>query len=144
MNVGRAVLGENIGSCGCGEVKYQLNSQIMNVVNCHCNMCKNHNGSAFSTYAALPLNSLEIVSGEEALKKYEIGNAIKHFCSECGSPIFNTNAKYPGAAMVYVGTLRSPSSYTPGVNVWCESQLPWVVGIAEINSLPQGVPSKTA
>ena len=59
------------GACGCGYLEYILNSEIINVVNCHCNMCREHNGSSFSTYAVLPLKSLEITKGDEEISQYK-------------------------------------------------------------------------
>ena len=62
----------------------------------------------------------------------------------CRTPIFNTNGKNPGAGMIYVGTLTAQNDVTPGINVWCESQLSWVSNVFDITSLPQGVPGKNA
>lgn len=130
------------GSCGCGDITYRLNAEILNVVNCHCNVCRHHNGSAFSTYAVVPRHALEITAGEEQVQSYLFGDARKHFCSRCATPLFNLNSRYPGAAMVYVGTLSSAAAIVPRLNVWCESQLEWINDVAGINSLPQGVPAK--
>ena len=131
-----------VGSCGCGDVQYQLNSAIMNVVNCHCNICRGHNGSAFSTYAVLPFKSLKITQGKSLISKYRLKSASKHFCGNCGTPIFNTSDNYPGACMIYLGTLFSSNNLTPAVNVWSESQLAWLSSLSTITSLPQGVPTK--
>lgn len=130
------------GSCLCGEVNYRLNSAILKVVNCHCNFCRSHSGSAFSTYAALPHASLEITKGQEKLSHFQAGDGKKHFCSMCGTPIFNLNKKYPGACMVYLGTLEKARDITPSVNVWCENKLAWVDDVSAIHSLPQGVARK--
>ena len=137
-------MGKGKGSCGCGAVEYVLTSEIMNVVNCHCNMCKEHNGSSFSTYAALPFKALEIKKGNEAISQYEAGTGQKHFCNKCGTPLYNTNVKYPGACMMFLGTIKNSNNYTPKINVWCESQFSWVNQISEIPSLEQGVENKNA
>lgn len=130
---------QNNGSCGCGAVKYTLDSEIWNVVNCHCNMCKEHNGASFTTYAALALTGLKIKEGNEFITKYREGTGNKHFCKRCGTPLYNTNEKYPGACMIFFGTLNNSTQYTPKVNVWCESQYPWLNKLSEINSLQQGL-----
>lgn len=62
------------GSCFCGEVNYILNSEIMKVVNCHCNFCRSHSGAAFSSYAALPFASLEFTKGKEKLSAFQFGD----------------------------------------------------------------------
>ena len=133
---------EQLGSCACGAVEYRLHSKILNVVNCHCNMCRKHNGSSFSTYAVLPYKSFEVTKGSEFIKTYIAGTGQKRFCEQCGTPLFNTNEKYPGACMIFYGTLNSVAHLTPKVNVWCESKLAWLDKLPAISSLPQGIPSR--
>ena len=130
---------ESNGSCGCGVVKFKLKSEILNVVNCHCNMCRNHNGSPFSTYAVLPFKSCEITKGHEYVSNYSVGSGTKHFCKKCATPLFNVNKKYPGACMIFLGTLKSVNDLLPKVNVWCESKLTWVDSMSDITSLPNGI-----
>lgn len=130
------------GSCLCGKVKFKLNSEIRNVVNCHCNFCRSHSGAAFSTYAALPRSALEIISDHDGLHSFQIRGVKKHFCRECGTPIFNLNDKYPGAYMVYLSTLERARDILPQVNVWCESKLGWVDSLPSLPSLGQGVEEK--
>ncbi len=130
------------GSWLCGEINYRLESKILNVVYCHCDFCRSQSGAAFSTYAALPYASLEITSGEESLGSFESGEGKKHFCKICGTPIFNLNNKYPGACMVYLGTLQGAKDIRPRVNVWCENQREWTKSISSIPSLPQGVETR--
>ena len=130
------------GSCACGSITYQLNTDIKHVVNCHCDLCRAHNGAAFSSYAALPHSDLQILQGEEQLSRYAAHGGVKHFCANCGTPLYNTNEKYPGACMIFLGTLENARNLTPRINVWCESQLPWVNALAEIRHVDQGVESR--
>lgn len=105
------------GSCICGEISYRLNSDIRNIVNCHCNFYRGHSGAAFTSYAVLPHASLEFIKEEERLSVFRVQDGRKHFCSQCGAPIFNLNEKYPGACMVYLGTLDDVSDITPKINI---------------------------
>ena len=131
------------GACGCGSVKYQLSSDIKNIVNCHCTMCRAHNGSAFSTYAALPFKSLEIVAGEQYVQKYSASeSAQKYFCGRCGTPMFNLNEQYAGVCMIFLGTLEQAQYLVPKINVWCQSKLAWVDAVEDIASLEQGFERK--
>ena len=132
------------GSCGCCAVEFIMNSEVLNVVNCHCDMCRNHNGSSFSTYAVLPFRALEITKGNELIKVYSVGSGQKHFCGKCGTPLYNTNEKYPGACMIFLGTLSSSRALLPKINVWYESKLAWLDDISDISSFPQGIESRGA
>ena len=129
------------GSCFCGEVKYKFNSDILNVVNCHCAMCRSHTGSAFSTYAIFPYSACEITHGKEKLSSIDAGAGKKHFCGNCGTPIFNLNSKFPGVCIVYFGTLDDSESVHPKINIWCESQMPWINSMSTIESMNQEIGS---
>jgi len=125
------------GGCLCGEIRYKLNSEIRSVVNCHCNFCRAHSGGAFATYAVLAHSDLELTEGESKLSAFKAKEGRKHFCSTCGTPVFNINARYPGLCMVYLGTLDENRELSPAINIWCESMLEWVGSIKSIPSFPQ-------
>lgn len=115
------------GSCFCKTVQYRIKSAIAMAVNCHCNNCKKISGGAFASLAVVREKHLEITSGEESLATYQLSeNLKKHFCSRCGSPIFNRNSRYPGRCMLALGSLDNPAIVTPSVNVHCENRLAWV------------------
>ena len=116
------------GSCFCRTVQYQITSAISMAVNCHCNNCRKISGGAFASLAVVREKHLEITSGKECLATYQLSeNLAKHFCSRCGTPIFNRNSRYPGRCMVALGSLDNPKVVTPSVNVHCENQLEWVI-----------------
>ena len=115
------------GSCFCKAVRYQIKAAISMAVNCHCNKCKKISGGAFASLAVVREKHLEITSGKESLATYQLSeNLKKHFCSRCGTPIFNRNSRYPGRCMMALGSLDNPAVVTPSVNVHCENRLAWV------------------
>jgi hypothetical protein len=120
------------GSCLCGAVTYRATTDVRRLVNCHCGLCRQMNGSAFSSYAVIPFGALEI-SGRPDLGTYSVTQrATKHFCVKCGTPIFNLNSKYPGACMLYLGAVEGGERYSPSYNVYCESMLSWLDDVASI------------
>ena len=145
-NVARIQKGSNsmenniTGTCHCGEVQFELKSDPKLVVNCHCNECKKRNGSAFSTYIAASEDDLNITKGERLLKKYEVeSEGIKFFCSECGSPIYNKNYRYPGLYMIFYGTFSEVVKFEPSFNVFCENKHKWVDAINSITSFQAAI-----
>jgi len=126
------------GSCRCGAIAYRVNGALLNVVNCHCHFCRSHTGAAFATYAVIKHSALEIEQKEQTLAIFAEGEAHKHFCARCGTPIFNLNPRYPGACMLYFGTLADAATLAPKANVWCESQLAWLDRMGELPAFPQG------
>ena len=115
------------GSCFCIAIQYRITSAIPLAVNCHCNSCKKAGGGVFSSLAVIREKRLEIISGEDSLADFRLGNdVVKHFCRHCGTAIFNRNNLYPGRCMVAIGSLDNPASVTPTANIHCESKLDWV------------------
>ncbi len=135
-------MGSASGSCYCGNLSFTLQSEPKLIVNCHCNFCRSHTGSAFSSYVAYPLSSLELNAGKESMAEYSMESGTKHFCSNCGTPIYNVLKKNPQGCMVYLGTLDNMSDLIPRRNIWCESKLEWVYNISTIKSLEQGIGRK--
>jgi len=128
------------GSCFCNAVQFRVSTAPKAVVNCHCNFCRKHSGAAFTTYAVVPESALEIISGHDAVAAFQIKEqAHKHFCKQCGSPLFNKNARYPGLCMIYLGGISAPLDIVPTANIYCESQLAWVPAITDIRSFAQGI-----
>lgn len=131
---------EIAGSCFCKAVQFKLDSAPKGVVNCHCDFCRRHSGAAFSTYGVFMEPALQIVSGRDSISSFQFkDDAHKHFCKQCGSPIYNKNARYPGLCMIYLGSLAAPHDLVPTANIYCESQLAWVPEIAQIRYFAQGI-----
>lgn len=131
------------GSCACGKVTYRCGEPVQ-VVNCHCTLCRAINGSAFSSYVVVKTDAVEL-SGRDNLSTYmATGKATKHFCSDCGTPIFNANlASYPGVSMFYLGSVRDPAGYVPVINIFCRSKLDWVDTLSQQRGF-SGVPHREA
>lgn len=115
------------GRCRCGAVAYAVDGEVKYVVNCHCNLCRGMNGAAFSTYAIVDVNAFTVTQGQGSLNQYAVTDtALKHFCDQCGSPLFNTNIeKYGDHAMLYVGTLDDSANLPEPVNIFHENRLTW-------------------
>lgn len=125
------------GSCSCGAIRYRVEGEIKSVVNCHCNMCRKMNGSAFSTYVAVVDDDFELLSGQPASHQVS-ENATKRFCGDCGTPIYNSNPKYAGLKILHLGSIDDSLDIEPRANIYCESQLGWPDRLSEISKLPQG------
>ena len=125
------------GSCKCGAVSYSVESDIRQVVNCHCNTCRKMNGSAFSSYAVVPQKYFSL-SGQENVAEFQIAEGmLKHCCKKCGTPVYNLNSRYPKYCMIYLGSLENSASLVPSRNIYCESMLDWVEHIAAMENYDQ-------
>jgi hypothetical protein len=126
------------GSCQCKAVQYEINPTVKLVGNCHCTICRKITGASFSTIVIVAEDDFTVVQGTDQLSTWQVsGLAAKNFCCKCGTPIFNTNKKYPGRRMIFLGSFDDPKFATPTVNVHCENKLPWVDSIEELKSFDQ-------
>lgn len=126
------------GSCKCQTVQFEINAAPLAAANCHCQLCKKMLGGAFSTVVIVNEADFNLTTGAEAITRYAVTEQTdKHFCSRCGSPLYNLSRKFPGKVMIPIGALDEPAAITPGINVYCESMLPWVAEIAQLKSFPQ-------
>jgi hypothetical protein len=129
---------ERTGSCGCGAVRFLIEGPIKSVANCHCSKCRKFNGSAFSTYAAVPRPALKFIVGEAGLSAHTlVSGFVRHFCRHCGSPVFNLNPDFPNHYMVNLGAFDRPADLLPAINVYCSSMLPWVSKVGDLPSFQE-------
>lgn len=127
------------GSCLCKSVRYTVKSPFQMALNCHCATCRKITGAAFEAIAVVDESALEFTRGKELLTAYRIDEvARKHFCSRCGTPIYNLHIKVPGRALVHIGSLDHPAAVTPSINLFCESMLPWVKSLTDLKSFDKG------
>lgn len=123
------------GGCHCGTVNYRITGTVKGVVNCHCNACRKMSGAAYSTYCVVAEDDFRLTKGAEQLAVYQVSeNTRKHFCAACGTHVYNTNNRYPGLRMMPYGTLAGHANLAPAANIYCESKLAWVDGIAGLRN----------
>ncbi|QNA87536.1 GFA family protein [Massilia sp. Dwa41.01b] len=128
------------GTCHCGAIAYAFDGDPVQVLNCHCTMCRTMNGGAFSTYVVIPSQTLRFIRGEADLGAYTVTERTsKHFCPHCATPLFNANpTTYPGLRMLYLGTLRDAAQLRPAINIYCDSKLAWTDNIADMRNVAEG------
>jgi hypothetical protein len=121
------------GGCLCGRVRYTLTGDPAFSGICHCRNCQRYTGSTFEAVAGYPASA---VSVEGELKTYtDTGNSgksvLRRFCPNCGSGVLGEAEVMPGIVMVLVGTMDDPSTYQPGMEIFCSSAQPWFHGGGE-------------
>ncbi len=81
------------GQCLCGIITYELKNPPAMTGVCHCKNCQRQAGSAFSTLAGVAKTDFVLKSGQMKIYKdseTDTGNTVeRHFCAECGSPIYS-------------------------------------------------------
>ncbi|WP_371926104.1 GFA family protein [Pseudomonas sp. LPB0260] len=114
------------GSCLCQRVKYEITGELLDVLNCHCSMCRKLHASAFRTRARVAAKDWRTLSGERFIKFYESSKGEhKGFCSECGSSLFTRFDAAPEVLGFPLGTLDDDPKVKPARHVYVGSKAPW-------------------
>lgn len=117
------------GACLCGNVQYSVGRAPVQIVACHCGLCRRMTGAPFTVYAVARSNDVQVRERGAGLRQHQVTErTMRSFCGNCGTPLFNANAvAYPGLSMLYFGTTDALQLYVPTLEIFCESKLPWVV-----------------
>ncbi len=129
------------GRCLCGHVTYEYGGSVGPANYCHCEDCRRCTGSAFNIGVRFDLADFRITGGspKEFTKQSDSGNELtRHFCPECGSPIFTSAPKHPAFVYVKAGTLDDPSVVEPGHQSWVVSAVSWSQIDRNITSFTKG------
>jgi hypothetical protein len=116
------------GRCLCGHVAYEYRGSVGPANYCHCEDCRRCTGSAFNIGVRFERAQLTFLSATPKgfTKRGESGTELtRHFCPECGSPIFTSSPKHPDHVFVKAGTLHDPTLVRPAHQSWVSSAVSW-------------------
>ena len=115
-----------VGSCLCGKVRYEIRGSPLLMYYCHCKMCRKATGTSFATNMQVREEDFVIVSGRDALKPYRSSpDEFRHFCSECGSPVFSEAEHRRGILSIRCGLLEDDPGIRPTHHLYVEFRAPW-------------------
>jgi hypothetical protein len=129
------------GHCLCGFVRYEYVGVVGPANYCHCEDCRRSTGSAFNIGVRFDSADFRLVEGKTKSfsKQGDSGNALtRHFCPECGSPIFTSSEVHPDCVFVKAGTLDDPSVVAPTHQIWVSSAVKWGRPPTDIVSYERG------
>ena len=114
------------GSCLCGGLRYEIQGEIGDIVQCHCRKCRKANSTAFATNAPIKKADFKIVQGEHLLKKFQSSATTQRcFCADCGSPIISIKTETPDLYRLRIGTLDTPLQQKPTQHIFAASKAEW-------------------
>lgn len=116
------------GGCLCGAIRYEVSAPLEKLITCYCTDCQRTSGTGASVNAPLPSSGFRIVHGATKVfsKPADSGTVLhRHFCGDCGSPIYSQRANMPEALVLKAGTLDRHSGLRLAMNIWTRSRQPW-------------------
>lgn len=117
-----------IGGCSCGAVRYQCTGEPVLTAHCHCRDCQRSSGAAMATVFAVPKAAFTLLQGETRRYAYTGDSGqpvIRHFCPNCGAPLFTDVTVMPDLQFVRATSLDEPARVSPTMHVYCDSAQPW-------------------
>ena len=88
------------GGCHCGEVRFEVTTDLGNVVACNCSICQKRG----ALWSFVPPANFALRAGAENLKDYQFGKKSIHhlFCPQCGVGAFSRGTNPKGDEMIAV------------------------------------------
>ncbi|WP_425010623.1 GFA family protein [Paracoccus alkanivorans] len=122
-----------VASCLCGSVRISCGTPAGPAAYCHCEDCRRCTGSAFTVSLPFRADGFRVISGEtdSFTKVADSGHELtRHFCPNCGSPLYTSSPKHPDLVYVKAGTLDNSALVQPAYQSWCQSKVAWsTIGI---------------
>lgn len=115
-----------VGSCLCGNVKFEIEGNFEHFYLCHCKKCRKDTGSAHAANLFSTKATLKWLSGEDQVKTYNhMGEGhIKSFCKICGSAL--PNIQMDGKLLlVPAGSLDSNVDIKPEGHIFYQDKANW-------------------
>ena len=85
------------GSCHCGFVKFQVETDLADPVRCNCSFCTRRG----SILQKVPAEKFSLVNGEDSLAQYGAREFSDHFfCQQCGIHTFTRSSRNGEDAVV--------------------------------------------
>lgn len=101
------------GGCHCGRVRFEIRSDITNVMECNCSIC--HKKGA--VYHRVSPEQFKLLAGDDALNLYQFNtNIAKHyFCKHCGIHTFHRPRSAPDLYSINLRCLDNFDFKAPGI-----------------------------
>jgi hypothetical protein len=110
------------GRCACGALRYRFDPTDALVDYCHCKTCQRWSGAPVTAWAQVRPAQFEIVAGEARV--FQSSPLYKrHFCGECGSPVYMSGGESVG---VMLGTVDEAASLVPQGHGWVSDRVSWL------------------
>lgn len=113
FNGGVSVMKCHEGGCLCGGVRYATDAEPNAVHVCSCHFCQRSTGSNFMVEPLFSRSNHAVIHGTPATFDLPSGGSGKniriHFCSRCGTKLFQEFERFPDLIGVYAGTYDDPS-----------------------------------
>jgi len=114
-------------TCACGALSVSLKGNPLTMMLCSCKDCQKASGTGHAALALFPDEAV-LISGNTksfAVTANSGATVSRHFCPECGTPIFGTTSRSPRLRLVPAGLFENSFWYQPGSLIFARSHFEW-------------------
>ena len=114
--------------CACGDVQMTLRGSVSSMLLCSCLDCQKATGSGHSSVALVQVTALTVTGASKSFDRPADSGAIftRHFCPQCGTPLYGQSTRAVDMAMVPVGFFAGQTSwFEPNQLIFARSQQEW-------------------
>ncbi len=112
------------GQCRCGQIQFEVSSQPLITMACHCTGCQKMTASAFSLSALFPSSVFSITAGEPVIGGLH-GEARHYFCGYCMSWLYTRPGGMDEFVNVRSTMLDNAAEYRPFAETYLDEKLEW-------------------
>ena len=115
------------GGCLCGALRYEASGEPLATGHCYCADCRKASGSGFIPFMGFPASAVHF-SGETRMfvsKSARGTDAVRNFCSVCGSLVFGGVIGESDSFTIYAGSLDDPTAFHPKIAIFVRDRPGW-------------------
>ena len=122
------------GQCHCGAISFTAVVDPKRVIACHCTDCQAFSGAPFRAVLPVPANEVSLIGNpKQYVKVAASGNRrAQAFCAECGTQLYATEPDIPKTLNIRLGCVNERAQLPPTVQIWGNSEVPWLHSISSI------------
>ena len=120
------------GSCHCGAVRFEIESEVNRASECNCSICSKKG----ALHHRVPPERFRLLAGEEALSLYQFGTrTARHwFCRHCGMHPFSNPRLAPEQYSINIRCLDDFDQLLPGIEITRFDGQNWEAAAAALKS----------
>jgi hypothetical protein len=114
--------------CACGETGMTVHGRVLSMLLCSCLDCQKATGTGHSTVALVPASALAVEGEPKSFARTADSGATftRHFCSECGTPLYGESSRAAPLRMIPAGFFAGDTDwFEPGQLIFARSQQAW-------------------
>ncbi len=114
--------------CGCGSVSVSVSGRVYAMLLCSCEDCQKATGTGHAAVAFANANNVTVDGPVKAFARTANSGATftRHFCPECGTPLFGKSSRAPRFTMLPVGLFGKDTDwFVPSQMIFARSHREW-------------------